>query len=189
MKKLKLIIGTHNSQPVGSYDYVFERAYQEAYKPFLTIFYNYSDIPITLYYSGTLLQWLEDHHPEFLMLLDDMVKQKQVDLLSGGFYDPIFPIIPPSDRIGQIEKLTTYLRKKFGKRPAGSWVTELVWEPCLTSMFKTSGINYIFLDESHFEAIGFSGVQLYQPCITEDQGKTLIVYPISSSLGDRLIYE
>lgn len=182
MDKIKLIFGTQNSQPSGSYDYIFEKAYQEAYKPFLTVLYNFPAISLTLYYSGTLLQWLDDNHPEFLMLLNDMVKRKQVELLTGGFYDPIFPIIPSSDRIGQIEKLTTFLRKNFGKRPRGCWVTELAWEPCLTSTFNTSGINYIFLDENHFKSAGIEEEFLYTPCITEDQGKTLYVFPLTTSL-------
>ncbi len=182
MDKIKLIFGTQNSQPSGSYDYLFEKAYQEAYKPFLTVLYNFPAISLTLYYSGTLLQWLDDNHPEFLMLLNDMVKRKQVELLTGGFYDPIFPIIPSSDRIGQIEKLTTFLRKNFGKRPRGCWVTKLAWEPSLTSLFNTSGINYIFLDENHFRSAGIEGDSLYTPCITEDQGKTLYVFPLTTSL-------
>ena len=53
------------------------------------------------------------------MLINDMVKRKQLELLGGGFYDPILPVIPNSDRSGQIEALTTYLRKHFGKRPRG----------------------------------------------------------------------
>ena len=35
MPKLKFIFGVHNHQPVGNFDFVFEEAYQKAYRPFL----------------------------------------------------------------------------------------------------------------------------------------------------------
>ncbi|MEW5814789.1 MAG: alpha-amylase/4-alpha-glucanotransferase domain-containing protein [Spirochaetota bacterium] len=186
MKKIKLIFGTHNTQPVGSHDYLFEKAYQEAYKPFLTVLYNFPDFPVTLHYSGILLQWLEDNHPEFLMLLNDMIKRKQVELLGGGFYEPVFSLIPISDRLGQIECLTTFLRKRFGRRPRGSWITESIWEPSFASMLSNSGMDYIFLHDQHFIEAGFTERDLFAPCITEDQGKTLAVYPICRQITERI---
>ncbi len=182
MKNIKLIFGTHNSQPVGASDADFEEAYQQSYKPFLTTLYNHPEIQSVLHYSGFLLSWLEDNHPEFLMLLNDVVKRKQVELLGGGYYEPVLPLVPSSDRSGQIELLTTFLRKRFGRRPRGGWVTERIWEPSLASTIKNSGIEYVFLDDQHFLSAGFEGSDLYRPCITEDQGKTLLVFPICSRL-------
>ncbi len=186
MNKVKLIFGTYNSLSPGNYDYIFEQAYQKAYRPFLTVLYNFPAITVTLQYSGILLQWLEEYHPEFIMLLNEMVKRRQVELLTGGFFDPVFTLIPPSDRIGQIEKLTTYLRKKFGKRPRGCWITELSWEPSFGSMFTTCGINYVFLDERQFFASGLTTNVLLGPCITEDQGKTLLVFPLTTSIASKI---
>ncbi|MFP4564117.1 MAG: alpha-amylase/4-alpha-glucanotransferase domain-containing protein [Spirochaetia bacterium] len=186
MNSIKLILGTYNSQPVGASDYQFERAYQEAYKPFLTVLYNYPDIPVVLYYSGPLLEWLEHHHPEFMMLLNDMVKRRQVELLGGGYYEPILPMIPTADRIGQIEMLTTYIRKRFGKRPRGSWVTERIWEPTLTSMFNSSGMEYVFLDDTQFEDAGVDNGDVSYCHLTEDQGKVLSVFPINTEITDTI---
>jgi alpha-amylase len=183
MRKLQLIFGTYNTQPVGSYDYVLERAYQQAYKPFLTVLYGYREIPVAQYYSGSLLLWLEERHPEFLMLLSEMAKRKQVELLGGGFYDPAFPLLPVSDRLGQIEALTTYLRKHFGRRPRGIWITERVWEPSLTSTLRNSGMDYSFLDDTHFRVAGLLGRDIHEPCITEDQGKTVTVFPVCTELA------
>ena len=182
MKKLKLIFGTHNSRPVGSTDEEFERAYRNAYKPFLSVLYTFPDIPAVMHFSGTLLQWLETHHAEFLDVLAEMSNRKQIELLGGGFYDPVLPLIPISDRIGQIESLTTFLRKRFGRRPRGGWVAERVWEPSLASSIKNSGMDYVFLDDSHFAAAGVEDAGLNYPCQTEDQGKSLVVFPISNRL-------
>ncbi|RKX79379.1 MAG: 4-alpha-glucanotransferase [Spirochaetes bacterium] len=180
MSKVRLIFGTYNSLPMGSYDYVFENAYQKAYKPFLTVLYNFPDFPVTMYYSGVVLQWLEEKHPEFLMLVEEMVKRKQVELLGGAFYEPVLSIIPVPDRLGQIESLTTYIRKHFGKKPRGSWIPELVWEPSLASILNNSGMDYIFLEDFRFLHAGFKEEELYYPCLTEDQGKVITVFPLST---------
>jgi len=182
MKKARLIFGSTNSQPVGAADDEIEKVYQRAYKPFLRALYNAPQVPVTLHFSGQLLQWLEKHHSEYTDVLSEMVSRKQTELLGGGFYDPVLSLIPRPDRLGQIESLTTYLRKRFGRRPRGTWITEHVWEPSLASTLKSSGMDYVFLDDYHFVSAGLNGADLVRPCITEDQGKTLIVFPVCHDL-------
>lgn len=182
MKKVKLIFGTHNSISPCTEDKEIEKIYQKAYKPFLTTLYNFPEISALLYYSGPLLEWFEKNHPEFNTVLNEMISKKQVELLGGGFYEPVLSIIPAQDRVGQIEMMTTYLRKSFGKRTRGCWLPGRIWEPSLTSVLRSSGIDYTFLDDTHFEAAGYYGEDLFKPIITEDQGKTVTVFPISRRL-------
>jgi alpha-amylase len=182
MRKVRLIFGSTNSQPVGIDHDEIEQVYQRSYKPYLRALYNAPGIPVTLHYSGQLLQWLERHHSEYTDVLSEMVSRKQCELLGGGFYDPILSLIPRLDRLGQIESLTTYIRKRFGRRPRGTWITAHVWEPSLASTLKSSGMDYVFLDDYHFLSAGFTGDDLLRPCITEDQGKTVLVFPVCHEL-------
>ncbi len=189
MKRLKLVFGTSNSQAVGTDDEELERVYQRAYKPFIRTLYNFADLPVTLHYSGTLFQWLEKHHAEFLDVLAEMGGRRQIEFLGGGFYEPVLPMIPHTDRIGQIEHMTTFVRQRFGRRPRGTWITELVWEPSLPSALKNSGMEYTFLADYHFIAAGLAKDALYRPCITEDQGKTVVVFPICKRTRWKLLSE
>ncbi|WP_455382973.1 alpha-amylase/4-alpha-glucanotransferase domain-containing protein [Salinispira pacifica] len=186
MNRVKLIFGTTNTQPVGTPDDEVERVYQQSYKPFLRELYNFSEIPITMHYSGTLLSWLQERHSEFIDVLAEMAGRRQIELLGGAFYDPVLPLVPRADALGQIESLTTLIRKLFGRRPRGSWITEQVWEPTMASTLKNSGVEYIFLDDYHFITGGFSETELNHPVITEDQGKTLIVFPNSHDLRQKM---
>ncbi|MBN2658667.1 MAG: DUF1926 domain-containing protein [Spirochaetales bacterium] len=179
MKKVRLIFGTHNSISPGSDNEQIEEIYQKAYKPFLTLLYNFPEISAVLYYSGPLLEWFEKNHPEFNTVLGEMIDKRQIELLGGGYYEPVLSMIPAQDRVGQIEMMTTYLRKSFGKRTRGCWLPGRIWEPQLASVLRSSGIDYTFLDDTHFEAAGFRDEELYMPAITEDQGKTITVFPIS----------
>ena len=178
MKKLKLVFGVHSGQPVGTTEEQFEQAYQYSYKPFLTVLYKYPKVKTAIHFSGVLLEWFEDKHPEYMMLINEMVKRRQVELIGGGFYSPVLPIIPSKDRVGQVEQLTTYLRRRFGKRPRGCWITEGVWEPALASTIKSSGMEYLFLDDIYFEQAGIGKENLYSPFVTDDQGKSVIVLPL-----------
>jgi len=184
--KVSLILGSHAHVPSGSVDAEFERVYEKIMRPFITNLYRYSNIQAVLHYSGVLLYWVERTHPEFFMLIEDMVSKKQTEILSGGFYEPMFPLIPPQDRIGQIELLTTYLRKHFGKRPLGCWIPGMVWEQHLASSLSASDMKYTFLSQDQFVQAGLKGTELYLPCISEDQGKIIAVFPVSLSAENEL---
>ncbi|WP_374133479.1 hypothetical protein [Candidatus Endomicrobiellum pyrsonymphae] len=41
MSKVKFVFCTHNHQPVGNFDCVFEKAYQAAYRPFMDVLLNH----------------------------------------------------------------------------------------------------------------------------------------------------
>jgi alpha-amylase len=183
MTKTRFFLGSHNHTPFGSRDEDFERAYRTRYKPFIAALYRFPTVPAVLHYSGVLLSWLEKRHPEFLMILEELVNRKQVELLGGGFYEPMMPLIPLADRIGQIELLTTYLRKHFGKRPRGCWLPGMMWEQSIAGSLQTCGMDYVFLDSDQFRAAGLSPSASERPCLTEDQGKLVTVFPISSRLS------
>ncbi len=180
MSRLSLVFGTHNHLPLGQDATETERVYQSSFKPLLAQLYGFPGFPAALHYSGLLLEWLEEHHPEFITLLGEMVRRGQVEVLGGGYYDPILPMIPTNDKLGQLEKMTTHLRVRFETRPRGCWLAECVWEPSLAFVLRASGIDYTFLDESQFRRAGAEGPQLLAPAIAEDQGKIVSVFPLAS---------
>ncbi len=187
MKKTKLIIGAHGHSPFGSSEAELEREYQTHYKPFIASLYRFPAVPVVLHYSGVLLTWIEQKHPEYFLILEELINRKQVEILGGGFYEPMLPLLPLADRLGQIELLTTYLRKHFGKRPRGCWLPGLIWEQPLASALQTCGMDYTFLSSTQFKQAGLSGPDIERPCLTEDQGRILTVFPISSELTDALL--
>ncbi|HNY21302.1 MAG TPA: 4-alpha-glucanotransferase, partial [Treponemataceae bacterium] len=111
IKTVKLCIGTACTLMPGLSQADHERRYQETFKPLVSSLYNLPELLFTLYLSGSLIDWLERYHPEFFMILEEMAGRKQIDILGGGYYAPLFPLIPPADRVAQIELLTTSLRK------------------------------------------------------------------------------
>ena len=185
-KLINMILGSHAHVPSGAPESEFEYVYENKIRPFVSNLYRYSNIQAVLHYSGVLLYWVERNHPELFMLMEDMVLRKQAEILGGGFFEPSFTLIPLQDRIGQIEFMTTYLRKHFGKRPAGCWIPGMVWEQHLVSALNASGMNFTFLSQEQFVLAGMKGEQLFSPCISEDQGKILFIFPVSLSVENDL---
>ncbi|MDR0524670.1 MAG: DUF1926 domain-containing protein [Spirochaetaceae bacterium] len=183
---VRFMLGSHGHIPLGLGDEMFEREYSGTLKPFISALYQYPKIPAALHYSGALLQRLERLHPELFMLIGDLVSRKQVELLGGGFYEPILSLLPFSDRIGQIELMTTYIRKQFGRRPQGCYLSGLAWEPQLTGPLQACGMKYTFLEEPGLDVFGrrsageIIGKNL---SIAEDQGKTIAVFSVSRTLS------
>lgn len=178
MQNNRVIFGTYNHMPEGASEAEFELRYQSSWRPFLSVLYRFPEVSSMLFYSGTVLKWLELRHPEFLMLLEEMLQRKQIELLGGAYFNPLLSLLPPSDRLGQIELLTTSIRKTFGKRPLGGWLYEYMWDPSFASLLQTSGFDYSFLPESVFRMAGSTAHGTGRPVITEDQGKTVCIFPV-----------
>ena len=113
------------------------------------------EFALALHYSGPLLLWIETNHPEYFELLRSLVQRKQVEMVGGGFYEPILAVIPPEDQREQIERMTAYLDEHFGERPSGAWLAERVWEPQLPSVLAASQVQYTLVDDFHFLSAGF----------------------------------
>ena len=182
MDKLKLLLGIHNHQPVGNFDYVFEWAYRNCYLPFIEVMEDYPDIPITLHYSGSLIDWIEGHHPEFFEKLSEISENGRIEFMGGGYYEPILPMIPECDRIGQMNMMSDYLKKKFSVSPRGVWLTERVWEQSIVSSLGKVGAEYTIVDDSHFKDAGIEEDDQYGYYITEDQGYLIKIFCSSEYL-------
>ena len=177
--KNKIIIGLSCMNYIDAHDEANEELYLKVIKPFLRVLYKYPDIKAVLHFSGVLLDWLEEKHPEVIMLISELIKKKkQLELLGSGYYEPVLTMISPTDRTGQIESLTTLIRKKFGKRPRGCWIAGNYWDNSLVNPIKNSGMDYVFLDYGKMITAGITENDKYSGCVTEENGKLLNVFPI-----------
>ena len=182
MEKFRLAIGIHNHQPVGNFEHVFEEAHSQAYEPFLRLLQKFDNLKLSLHQSGILWDWQEKHHPEYFEMVRQLIKNGQIELMTGGFYEPILPSIPDRDKLGQIDLLNRYLKEKFNSDTTGLWLTERVWEPQLPKILAQAGVKYLPVDDTHFLYAGFELEDLKGIFITEDDGRTVKLLPIQKRL-------
>ena len=171
--QVRLILTLHNHQPVGNFDGVFEAAFQDSYV-----------LPIVLHFSGSLLDWLAKHHPDYIERIREFVRRGQIELLGGPYYEPILAAIPRRDRIGQIQLYKKHLEELFETRVRGMWVPERVWEQAFAGDIAEAGIEYTLLDDTHFRNAGLNENDLHGYYLTEESGRLLKVF----AGGERLRY-
>jgi alpha-amylase len=179
---LAFLFGVHNHQPIGNFEFVLEEAVARAYGPFLGTLARAPHVRAAVHCSGGLLRFLRERARPTFDLLGRLASDRQVELLTGGFYEPILPMLPEVDRLGQIQAMTEFLRAEFGVRPRGMWVAERVWEPQLPTTLRGAGVEYVLLDDAHFALAGLDPEELGGYYVTEDQGAPVAVFPISQRL-------
>lgn len=185
---VNFIFCLHNHQPVDNFDHVLAQATRDCYEPFLEVVEKHPGIRFCAHYSGPLLEWLEANRLDLFIRLRKLVDANRLELLGGGFYEPIFTMLPDRDTIGQIEMMRGYLRHNFGVEARGLWTPERVWEPGLVSTLAGTGARYTVLDDFHFRAAGLSDADLDGWYLTEDRGSLFRVFPIREELRYSIPY-
>src|ERR1700690_268892 len=173
LPKFNLVLLIHAHQPVGNFDEVMERTYERSYLPFVECVARHPRVRLGLHYTGSLLEWLAEKHPEYIQRIGALVARGQVEIVGGGFYEPILIAIPYEDRIEQIRRLSRFIEEHFGKRPSGAWLAERVWEPQLPAALAEAGVEYTLVDDSHFLTAGSENPQLFGHYIPAECGDTV----------------
>lgn len=74
-----LLFGVHAHQPVGNFPAVIDEAHERCYRPFLETLARFPDFRFSAHFSGWLLDYLCEHYPADMQLLEDMVRRGQVE--------------------------------------------------------------------------------------------------------------
>ena len=172
----------HNHQPVGNFPWVFQMVYEESYLPMVEALERHPGVRLSLHYTGSLLDWMEEAHPEFLERVARLAERNQVEMVGGGYYEPILPSIPDRDKVGQVRRLAERIQRDFGTAATGMWIAERVWEPGLPRLLREAGVEWTILDDVHFNNVGLEDEALFGYYATEDQSSVLKVYATSKAL-------
>ncbi|MFW9916989.1 MAG: alpha-amylase/4-alpha-glucanotransferase domain-containing protein [Candidatus Thorarchaeota archaeon] len=172
----------HIHQPVGNFPWVFEFAYKKSYEPLLAALERHPTVSAGLHITGPVLDWLETNQPSYIKRLESLVTKQQVELLGGGYYEPILAVIPDRDKLAQIQLMTKRLQELVGATPRGFWLAERAWEPHLPAILVKGDIEYVLIDDNHIRACGIEEPELFHVFATEDQGKVIAVFPINEQI-------
>jgi len=154
---------------------VLEHRYQCLYKKLISYLYNNPSYKLTFSFPGQFFSWITKKHPEFIQVLKELISRKQTEVLGGGYFNPVFPLLFPMDRSGQIEKYSSELSEELGRRPRGMTVYGSVWDNTLVSSLYSCDMEYVLLDNSLIPPSKRHAL----PLLLTDQGKSVKVLPFS----------
>lgn len=136
--------------------------------------------------SGTLLETLAD--PQFQQRVYGIVKcgdllwyfqnQKLFHVLGTGYYHPVLPLIPPTDRPEQLRRWQGLARHLLWRDQfSGFWPPEMGFSMELIPLLKQLGYLYVLVDSNHVEPVTpMRWEELrYRPHLARFDGNEIIV--------------
>jgi alpha-amylase len=184
--RISLSLVLHNHQPVGNFGFVFEDNYRQAYEPMLAALERHPGVRLGLHYTGPLLEWFKAEKREAIERLGALVERGQVEVLGGGYYEPVLASLREGDRVAQLTRMADEVEDLFGQRPAGAWLAERVWEPDVPKALAKAGYDFTIVDDAHFRAAAIPQERHWGPYSTDDQGYRVIVYGSEQGLRYRI---
>lgn len=167
----------------SSYIENLERDYNDVYKNAATFFYSHSGCPFFFTFTGHQISYYHKKHPEFLKIIHEMENRKQTEIIGGGYWNPVFPLLFPSDRSGQIEMLSSAIRTSVGKRPRGARLCAENWDANMVSSLQTSGMEFVLMDNSVVPV----QKQCFLPLIMCERGKSVDIVPFYNSFKQDIL--
>ncbi len=184
--RISLALVLHNHQPVGNFGWVIAENHERAYEPLVTALERHPGVRVGLHYTGPLLEWLAAERPAFLDRLRALADRDQVDILGGGYFEPVLASLPDRDRHAQLVRMAETLERWFGRRPTVAWLAERVWEPDLPTALVDAGYRATILDDAHFRAGAVPEDAMWGPYTTDDRGRQLAVFGTEQGLRYRI---
>ncbi|MFA5569847.1 MAG: alpha-amylase/4-alpha-glucanotransferase domain-containing protein [Sphaerochaetaceae bacterium] len=171
---MALYFGVYSQLSPATPSSLMERALSLAYRPLLTYLYNTPDLKMHLYFSPTTLEWFEHSYPEIGMLLSDLIKRQQVELLGGSYHQAILQLLQIKDRSNELERTTTFIRRRFGQRPRSIWLYNQIWNSSYISPLHMANVERVVIS-TYDQLQQQQGQQ--DPFIMHDMGKMVEIVP------------
>ncbi len=179
---LRFCFALHLHQPWGNFDRVFDQHLRDVYRPLLSSLMDGELWPVAMHLSGPLLEWLDEHAPDFVDEIGRHAVDGRLELLCAGHDEPILAVLSRQDRQEQVLRHREWIRQRFGVEATGLWLTERVWEPTMPGELAGAGVKYVLVDDRHFRVTGFTADQLHSHFVTEAGGHRLNLFPIDEKL-------
>ncbi|MFH1798637.1 MAG: alpha-amylase/4-alpha-glucanotransferase domain-containing protein [Candidatus Omnitrophota bacterium] len=182
MGKIKFSMAVHCYQPVFNFETEIEKAYQNAYLPFMETLKGFPGVKVSFHYSGNLLEWLEYRHPDYIKSVRDLLRRGQIELMGGGCFEPVMALIPEQDRQEQLLLNEKVILRLFEIKPRGVWLAERVWEPSLVESLASAGVQYTIIDDHHLLMAGLKKENIFRPYVTRCRESSIFIFPALTSL-------
>jgi len=183
MKNVNLVLCLHMHQPVGNLPEVVDRITREVYRPVIGVLERHPGISVNLHISGSLLEGFQARHADLIPKLKELVATGRLEMMSGGFFEPVLVEWSEEDRDGQLNKMAGWLKEKLGVEPVGAWLAEGVWGPSLCGSLSRAGLRYVPVEGSFFLQAGVVPAKLNGHYVTDQAGNLISVLPTCPDLA------
>lgn len=178
-------LGVCSQLPYGTQNNVMERLLSSTLTPLLQSLYRTPVMKILLCLSGFEMEWIENNHPEINILINSLVHRGQIDFLATSYNGLCLQLLPPSERASEVEKSSSYIRRRYSKRPSGFWAFQQIWSASFLSTMSLCSLDFAVIStmSNPYKAKG-----LRCPFMMNEQGKAKLIIPTNDDIS-RIILE
>ena len=174
--KLALGLYTQLQTPPAS---LFDKTLALVYEPVLSYMYNNPGHFLSLYQSSNMMKHIQRERPEYRSLVATLCKRGEIDPLTGSWSQSILSLLPPKDRVSQIERLTSFIRHEYGVLPTTAFFYGQVWQPLFISHLKNAGIDNVVISTYK----GGDSALYSEAFWMNELGRKERIYPIDDSVS------
>ncbi len=109
-----------------------------------------------------------------------------LEILGGGYYDPMLPLFPSELQIVQLSKLCSLIHRYFGTEPSGYFNSSMVWEMEMTELLEKSRFDYALVQESALQDALGRTTPVSGWYTVENKGSFLRVVSVSDRLSQAI---
>ena len=104
---------------------------------------------ISLFMDGPTLETVCNvGRPQKINKLRKAIEDGSLELLGGGFYDPMLPLFPTELQSMQLEQHGNFLWRHFKVEPTGYFNSSMVWEMEMTDLLEKHRFEYALVQEA-----------------------------------------
>ena len=139
---------------------------------------------ISLFMDGPTLETVCNvGRPQKINKLRKAIEDGSLELLGGGFYDPMLPLFPTELQSMQLEQHGSFLWKHFKVEPTGYFNSSMVWEMEMTDLLEEHRFEYALVQEASLQDALGRTTPVSGWYSVEDKGAFLKIVPISQTLS------
>ncbi len=172
VQNLGLVLCVANTQPPGTSGPEVRRACERAYFPILDVVEEYTQLRLSMHWSGQLLEWMELHAPDRLEQLIRVVRTGRIEVLGGLHGGAVLPSLPERDAVGQVQQSLRWWRQHADLRVRGAWLPYFAWDPVAPRIFGRLGLQFSALETAQL-GTGASGDGYW---LAEREGSILALF-------------
>lgn len=155
--------------------FLFEKTLTLVYEPMLAYLYNKPGQHIALYQSSQMMKHIQRERQEYKALIATLSKRGDIEMLSGSWSQTLLSLLPPKDRVSQIERLTSFIRHEYGVLPLSAFFFGEVWQPNYISSLKNAGLDNVVISTY----LPYSAEREDKPFVMNELGKKENILPFS----------
>ncbi len=160
---------------------LFEKTLSLVYEPLFSYLFSKPGNKVFLYQSSQMIKHIRRERKDYTQLMRMLSKRGDLEPLSGSWSESVLSLLPPKDRGGQIEKLTSEVKHEYGVLPRSAFFYGELWQPHYVSLLNNAGIDNVFISTySANSPCGVSG----EPFVMNELGKRVTVYPFLDSVSE-----